>query len=251
MTPKTFCTDESGVVTVDWSVLAAAAMGMALATAGLINLTREDLSDQIDAEFAGGSIATGDTSTWEEASGEPIVLIFADFTNGAEGWEGGRSEYVEGFGDIMGRYAGGDGNEQVRSTFQLQDGYEYAVMTFDFLAIDSWDHETFSIFVDGTAVASQQVHWRSENENNFEFDQESGNIFATVDVFERDQIGGHTRFTDQTFRITMVVRRPGETLSIGFGADTNSNRSDESWGLDNFSLVQTNAHGEAENYFDD
>ncbi|MEJ6395089.1 hypothetical protein V8J82_17640 [Gymnodinialimonas sp. 2305UL16-5] len=48
---KHFIREERGAVTVDWTVLSAAAVGMALATVAIMNITIDDLEGRMDGEL--------------------------------------------------------------------------------------------------------------------------------------------------------------------------------------------------------
>lgn len=55
---KTFWTDETGAVTVDWVVLAAGVIGLALASMGVVIDGTEDLTDDVDATLSSQLIST-------------------------------------------------------------------------------------------------------------------------------------------------------------------------------------------------
>ena len=48
---RTFLRDENGAVTVDWTTLSAAAVGLSLATAGLLNDTFQNVISRVDGEL--------------------------------------------------------------------------------------------------------------------------------------------------------------------------------------------------------
>jgi len=54
----TFWADESGAVTVDWVILAAGVIGLALASMGVVIDGTEDLTNDVDAELSSQLIST-------------------------------------------------------------------------------------------------------------------------------------------------------------------------------------------------
>jgi len=228
---KEFIRSESGAVTTDYVVLSAAMVGSGLAAINSTAVGVENIASDIDAALRGEIVNT----TFARQS------YFDDFENGAGYWVGGQTDdSQDAFGGILGPYGGSNGDEVVTRTFDLLSGYDYAVVEFDMLAIDSWDNEDFIIFVDGNPVSAYNFDWQQDGVTGaWTTNDEDFNISITPNG-SRNQQGYSNTWSDQGFSVSIQVTDPGPSMSIGFGSTLNQDLEDESWGVDNLQVTSTN-----------
>ncbi len=94
MRVNSFIEDQSGAVTVDWTVMTAAIVGLGIATYGVVSGGIQDLSGDVDLHLRQDLIST---------SFGPLQLASMDFTGGNKGgWIGGTVlTQVEALGEIL------------------------------------------------------------------------------------------------------------------------------------------------------
>jgi Flp pilus assembly pilin Flp len=230
MNNASFISDESGAVTVDWTVMTAAIAGLGIATYGVVSGGISNLSSDVAVQLGSQSIRT--------AFGE--LTFLDDFENGAAGWLGGVTDNTDpGYGGILGRFGGTNGAQTVSKIFELDTKKDYAVAVFDLHAIDSWDRETFTVFVDDTPISGHQFAWREAGVVG-EWTSPDDNYTVTIEpTTERTQIG-YSGWVDQSYEMRVTVRDPGEELKLGFGSNLNQSITDESWAIDNVAVTSTN-----------
>lgn len=203
---------------------------------------------------AGDDLILGDGPTTVDA----IVVAHEDFTGGAGGWTNTTTANGGPFGDFLGRFEGTDGVSSggplTERSFALADGYTAVIVEFDLLIIDSWDAATtfsagpdgdaFQLYVNGQQVANEQFLW---NDPGFDADR-SGTLtlagvtytFRFVQVQNGD-LGFSGIFTDQVWRVRLEVETyTADQITLGFGSTTDQGLDDESFGIDNLTIVSTN-----------
>ena len=226
-----FLRSDSGAVTTDYVVLSAAMVGSGLAAMNSTAVGVENIAGDIAAALRGEIV---NTSFARQG-------YFDDFENGAGYWVGGRTDDSQGaFGGILGPYSGSNGNEVVTRTFDLMSGYDYAVVEFDMLAIDSWDNEDFIIFVDGNPVSAYNFDWQQDGVTGAWTTSDAGIDISITPNGSRSQQGYSDTWSDQTFSVSVQVADPGPSMSIGFGSTLDQSLGDESWGVDNVQVTSTN-----------
>ena len=225
MLVKRFLSNESGASSIDGTTFFMGLMG----TGALVVATA--FSSQ-----GSGSIDTGPAAS--APAGLSQVVWLEGFDDGGRGWDGGTTDRSDPYyGSVLGRFGGSAGQQAVRRSFLLPTGYDYAEFQFDLHSIDSWESESFLIFLDDVPVAS------------FHFDEgtngpvrESANGDPTIDlsieaVSRRSPIGFHPDYSDQTFRVTLRVTGPAPRIAIGFGSTLDEGVENESWAIDDFELL--------------
>jgi hypothetical protein len=220
-----FLNDDDGAVTVDWTVLTGALVGLGLATMAVVSGGTEDLSRDIS-EMLQGII--------DDAAAN--ILYFGGFDDGFEGWSNGVVTNGSDFGPILGPFGGSNGAVATEQTFNIPAGTEVASFTFDMIAIDSWDDEEFIVFVDGAPAASLQFRYGTDGVTGQWVSDNPDYSFEVLNVTPRGNAGYNPGWPDQSATVQLNVSNPGDTVTLGFGSTLNQERSDESFAIDNVTL---------------
>jgi len=186
------------------------------------------------------------------------VVSEEDFSSGAEGWSlvgsGGavtaNDSSVDGDA-FMGRFAGETPlTEQVQKTYDLPADGDYTIIEMDLIKIDSWDEnnsagvqEQFGIYIDGTLVASYTPDGYHSGYGDGA--DASGNFpggtwevtSSGSDTAIAGGWGGAGAANDRVYELRLVLDTPGDSVTVGVGAQLNQAISDESWGLDNVQVA--------------
>ena len=184
-------------------------------------------------------------------SGDEVkkVIEVAYESSNFTGWNNnqtGTFNYTN-IGEFLGRY-GQNGRKNspdqvLYKTFDIDKEFTNITIEFDMLEIDSWDMETFNVYINDTEVAAQRYSWRyDDNKDGY-----------------RHSIGYHGYWPDEVHKwklqfivetngnltlikdneksdITVKKLNGGHKLKIGFGSALNQSLSDESWGVDNIRI---------------
>ncbi|MEM1272394.1 MAG: hypothetical protein AAGF88_01185 [Pseudomonadota bacterium] len=224
----TFVKEESGAVTVDWVVLTGALVGLGLATTAVVSAGIGDLSNDVSDELSGQSISTRFTR-FAQTMG---------FDNGLGNWLGGTVTTSDAYGNVL-QMGGTGGLQGTQASFDLDPNAAYAVATFDMHAIDSWDGESFQVFVNNEVVATASFR-------NFGNDEPSSWVSDNPDItFSMQATTGRSNvsygsYDDQSFQMQVTVANAGSDMTLGFGSTLDQGMSDESWAVDNISVVSAN-----------
>lgn len=220
-----FFHDEGGAVTVDWTVLTGALVGLGLAVAAVVSSGTEDLSRDIS-ELLSGILDDAAES----------ILYFGGFDGGPGGWSNGIVTAGSDFGSVLGPFAGSNGAVATEQTFDIPEGTEVASFTFDMIAIDSWDDEEFIVFVDGAPAASLQFRYGTDGVTGQWVSDNPDYSFEVLSVAPRGDAGYNPGWPDQSATVRLNVSNPGDTVTLGFGSTLNQERDDESFAIDNVTL---------------
>jgi Flp pilus assembly pilin Flp len=228
---KAFLRHESGAVTVDYVILTAGAVVVAIASAEVI--------------FGGLRVVAGNVN--EESTGTPLngtvpATVYDDnFENGTTGWTGVTANEASGIGGVvLGPIGGEGGGEQVQRTFTLSDGLAYAKMSFDLYAIDDLGGASGNIYVGGQKVGSLV---KNGSETTF-VPVEVPGVKIEYDVISTgSNIAGANRPGDPTShdsqtRISILYENPDPVLTFGFGSNGPSDTSLGSFSIDDFEVVE-------------
>jgi len=165
---------------------------------------------------------------------EAVVIANENFEGGATGWSDNTTTIGNaalGNVEFLGRFGGTGGAQTIFKTFALSGSQTQVTINFDFFEIDSWDGESFLVFVDDGLVINDPFSFGS-NDNPASAVQLSG---APAPL-------GFLGFVDQTFRYTIVFATTGTSLKLGFGSTLDQSITDESFGIDNV-LIRSNFAG--------
>ncbi|MEM7211730.1 MAG: SdrD B-like domain-containing protein, partial [Pseudomonadota bacterium] len=174
-------------------------------------------------------------------SGETrTVIAHEDFTGGADNGWWDRWTMDSDSGDT---YLGGFGNtgrtsDDTAKTFHVPADTDKLEIEFDFIEVDSWDGESFYVFIDGHRIDLGDFR---HNHDEGDRDIDAGNGLTVRIESQGDgksDLGyGKDHWTDQVHKVTITVENPDNDVRIGFGSSLNQDKHDESWGVDNLKLT--------------
>ena len=148
------------------------------------------------------------------------VLVSEDFEAGAAGWSNTTTTNGGELTNFLGRF--GQGLGETSKTFGFGAGHagEEVTITFDMYEIDSWDGESFKVLINGTeessvALRHSQLNGGSATQNN---------VFSA--------------WSDEVhhYSITATLDSAGN-VKLGFSSTLNQSINDESWGIDNLTIL--------------
>lgn len=191
--------------------------------------------------------ADGELSSVMVALNTPI---FENFDNGSlTGWTGGTIVTSNAdFGPFLtsatafnnpGTIAPSLGIQNVQDvykTFALSGNETSVTVSFTFNRIDSWDGETFRVYVNDTLVSN----------NSFNANTAQDYADGTPDLGAGASLGFSGR-NEVTNTFVLTVNTTATSLKLGFGSGLDQNWSDEAWGVDNI-LIREQASGTTGTY---
>lgn len=160
-----------------------------------------------------------------------------NFESGATGWSNNTTEtsnpYLTRF---LGRHSLDGGTQNVFKTYALSGTQDHTVLTFDFYEIDSWDGESFRVFVDDVMVYSGNFQQGTYN-------QPADGAAGIVSWHIQELTPFNANFTnggsnDQMYRFTMTVNTTNTSMKVGFSSTLDQAVADESWGVDNINIYE-------------
>ena len=224
-----FLSEERGAVTVDWVVLTAAVVGLGLATTAVVAVGVNDATNATADRLAGIDI---DSSVFRFGR-------VMGFENGLGDWIGGTLGYDAAYGHVL--QGGGNTGQAAQHTFDIANNSDYAVISFDMHAIDSWDGESFDIYVDNALVASASFHQNTQGTTGTWVTNNPDYSFAVQSTSGLENSGFNSSFNDQSFQMQVTMANPGTDVTVGFGSTLDQGMGDESWAVDNITVVGTNS----------
>jgi hypothetical protein len=223
-----FLTREDGAVTVDWTVLTAALVGLGLAVSNVVFQGVEDVSVDVEAFLSSVSIT------------DAFDAIYAsdDFEDGIGNWTGGVVRDIRGFGNVLtlSRTSG-----SATLPIDIDPGHDYAVIEFDMIVADSWDGETGSITVGGAEIVALDHRWNDLDGPNVRTFEGSEGSTVTLTRSSRSDSGswggsGGSAHDDYIYRVRVVSRNDGSDLTLGASTTLDQDEADEFLGIDNVSV---------------
>ncbi|MEO0937212.1 MAG: Hint domain-containing protein [Pseudomonadota bacterium] len=206
-------------------------------------------NDTIDGG-AGNDTITGDGGDDSLSGGADNDVLYGDSPQGAtliteerfEGldvgtWSNPGTNTTPGPDGFLGQFGAG---ETTTNSYALDQSQDYAIVEFDALLLDSWDGEQFIITLNGQDVAVSHTF------NQPFADQTQtvviGGSTYTIDFTNDGQTDtfGAGGFNDLNLGVRITIDQPPATLDIGFRSTTDQNIGDESFGIDNFTIIGTN-----------
>ncbi|KIP65980.1 polymer-forming cytoskeletal family protein [Vibrio harveyi] len=170
-----------------------------------------------------------------------LVIASDNFESGSNGWNAS-TESSQGFetGDMLGRIGGTGGDEAVSKTYEIPSDVNEVNISFSFYEIDSWDGESFQIFVGGEQLTTlENSAFRTQDGTTTLYDS-NGNEVGEV-VHGSSQGEGFSGWNDQAHQINLTVPVEDGELQLGFGSTLNQDVWDESFGIDNIEITVADA----------
>ncbi|EOA9033252.1 tandem-95 repeat protein [Vibrio harveyi] len=170
-----------------------------------------------------------------------LVIASDNFESGSNGWNA-NIESSQGFetGDMLGRIGGTGGDEAVSKTYDIPSDVNEVNISFSFYEIDSWDGESFQIFVGGEQLTTlENSAFRTQDGTTTLYDSD-GNEVGEV-IHGASQREGFSGWNDQAHQINLTVPVEDGELQLGFGSTLNQDVWDESFGIDNIEITVADA----------
>ncbi|MGI2877388.1 tandem-95 repeat protein [Vibrio alginolyticus] len=170
-----------------------------------------------------------------------LVIASDNFESGSNGWNA-NTESSQGFetGDMLGRIGGTGGDEAVSKTYEIPSDVNEVNISFSFYEIDSWDGESFQIFVGGEQLTTlENSAFRTQDGTTTLYDSD-GNEVGEV-IHGASQREGFSGWNDQAHQINLTVPVEDGELQLGFGSTLNQDVWDESFGIDNIEITVADA----------
>ena len=224
---RRFRTAENGAISVDYVVITALAMGVAVAASEELMDGMGTLAGTVDDELSGTDVETDGTLTYNDG-----------FDNGAGGWSGVQVTDMFGIGKVLGPVAGSGGTASVTRTFEVDPDGEGATIQFDLLALDGLEGESGYIYIDGQAVG----YVTSELGTTTITPIDVPGIEMTGSVIDNAvELGGHHINTstslDSRSSIMISMADASGEVTFGFGSDAVGTVTEGSFALDNFKMT--------------
>jgi len=217
-----FLEDDGGAVTVDWTVMTAAVVGLGLATVSVVSSGMRDLSGDVRTQLGGGLINSRFGST---------TLAAMNFSGGdMGGWIGGTvMTPIESLGEMLVLGPG----ETTSITLDVPPGSDSATLTFDLIGGDSLDNEIATITTNGQTVTLARGSYNGTM--TFITPDVEGVTVSTQVISEGTNLGGSgpARWRDSVTQVTITLDDPGTDLTIGMASGANQHIGDEFFGVDN------------------
>ena len=166
-----------------------------------------------------------------------------DFEAGATGWSINTTETsTPYFTRFLGRRAQEAGAQNTFKTYTLSGTQDYVLLNFDFYEIDSWDGESFRVFINDTVIFNQNFQ---QGTFNSPADGSSGIVSYTVLELTPfvTTLGYGAGFNDQIYRFTLRINTTAASLKLGFSSTLDQTITDEAWGVDNITIYEADAGG--------
>ncbi|WP_299603885.1 Hint domain-containing protein [uncultured Tateyamaria sp.] len=204
---------------------------------GADTLEGEQGSDSL-AGGAGADILVGDNGS------DTTTLYEDDFESGASGWTNNTTETDPDLGTSLGRFGSPDGTIATERSFDLGADAEQVQVEFDALLLDSWDGEDFIITLNGEEVRFSHLAGDTSSPASQSFVGADG---ATYTLDFTNTATGELGYTtggsvsnsqDTIMNVVITIDNPPETLDLGLGSTLNSGITNESFAIDNFSVVR-------------
>lgn len=250
-----FVKDESGAISVDWTVMAAAAVGLGLASVTAVSTGTGSLGENIRASLSGASTAS---LRWAFAS-ESVRQSFSDgdFT----GWSQARQGDFGEWGAMQGPFGRDTDTEPLTYAVSLAEGNSNALIEFDMLIIDSWDGaadpnnpwanaqgDVMRLQINGQDIAVEPFVHREDHpgyrpgmfedrSSSVTIDGATYNVSMTMTDAPTDNIGG-AGWNDQRWRVQVEALDAPQNFELGFSSPVDQNINDEAWGIANFSVME-------------
>ncbi|MFH4449230.1 tandem-95 repeat protein [Vibrio alginolyticus] len=170
-----------------------------------------------------------------------LVIASDNFESGSNGWNA-NTESSQGFetGNMLGRIGGTGGDEAVSKTYEIPSDVNEVNISFSFYEIDSWDGESFQIFVGGEQLTTlENSAFRTQDGTTTLYDSD-GNEVGEV-IHGASQREGFSGWNDQAHQINLTVPVEDGELQLGFGSTLNQDVWDESFGIDNIEITVADA----------
>ncbi len=251
---KHFLWDETGAVTVDWTVMTAAVVGLGLASAGAVQVGTGNLGNSIRESLSGAGVAS---LQWAYARN----LVSQNFADGDfTGWSSSLSTTFGAWGPMLGPFGRETFSTPLTYDVSLPEGISNALISFDLVIGDSWDGvagpdnpwtnalgDSLRFIVDGQVVTGEHFVFR-ENHPGYQpgmFEErrataQIGDATFNLVLTPRDaptaNVGG-SGWNDQRWSVQIEALDAPQNFQLGFSSTADQSGPDESFGIQNFNIA--------------
>ncbi len=256
-----FLWDEAGAVTVDWTVLTAAVVGLGISAAAAVRTGTTNLGQDVESSLSGASVAD---LSWAFASD----LISQNFADGNfDGWSSARSQVFGSWGNMLGPFGAETQNNPLTYDVSLPAGMSDALVKFDLIIADSWDGvagannpwtsglgDSLRLMVNGEIVSTEHFVFTQNHPGYVDgmWTERTGSLQVGDSTFNlkltpKDQPIANTGgagWVDQRWSVQLEAVNAPADFQLGFSGTSNQSSiqnanttvHDESFGIQNFSI---------------
>lgn len=211
-------------LTIDWMLLAVAAMAAALVAGTLIRTS----TDADPTRSVGGLRVLGEGD---------VLVAYEDYSFGADGWTFPLSENVApGIGGVLGRFA----DQRVERVFDLPPDARQVEATFDLILIDDWADAPLRFWVNGEVALVLTGSTREGAQAGIELSDLPGldvTVFEDAPPRERGYSSNGAADMERVFTLRVLMTDPGTTLTLTFMSEQAGPIAEASWALDNLIVI--------------
>jgi hypothetical protein len=175
------------------------------------------------------------------------------FENGASGWtnntttDSGNSVLTE----FLGKFGGSNGEQAVSKIFDMGGDHNFGVIEFDFLKLDSWDsnnawgtNESLNIFINDQRMLDfiPEGNFSSVQRGLDGITGVNGNMRYVITSSGTDTAmmgASSAEWNERVYHVRIEIQNPGSEVKLGFGSTLNQSIGDESFGIDNVTIMGT------------
>ncbi len=163
------------------------------------------------------------------------TVVSEDFESGATGWSDNTTTTGGAGldGNYLGNFFGTNGEQTIYKTFALSGDQDSVTINFDFWEFDTWNGEEFKIWVDDELIVTD-VYYTQQYLGDSDVSS-----FGTATSDTSSNLG-EGLYNDQTHSYSFTIDSSATNIKVGFGSNLDESASDntESWGIDNFEIVE-------------
>ena len=249
---RSFLKDEQGAVTVDWTVVTAAIVGLGLASAAAVRTGAVNLGNDVEGALSGASVSSLNWAFMREL----VSQNFADGNFG--GWSRTNATTFGAWGPMLGPFGNETLAEPLTYDVRLPEGISNALISFDLVIADSWDGhhvpgsvtnalgDSLRLIVDGEVITAEHFvnnsNWAGYQDGMFEERRATAqvgdatfNLVLTPVNGPTASVGG-SHWQDQRWGVRIEAENAPQDFQLGFASTANQTGPDESFGIQNFNI---------------
>lgn len=249
-----FITQDSGAVTVDWTVLAAAIVGLGVTSVAAVRTGSQALGENVDASLSGAQV---NPLRWLTSRD----LVRQTFAGGnTSGWSRSQSSVFGEWGTMLGPFGGDTRTNPVTYGVTLSPGSTNAMVEFDLILSDSWDglggpNNPFAppegdrvLFqINGQTISAEAfVHQQNhagfapslfaERQSSVQIGGTTYNLTLRPTNLPTGNMAGDAGHEDQRWRVSLEAVNAPQSFTLGYGSTSRQAVGNEAFGLANFSV---------------
>lgn len=217
-----FARSQDGSVTVDWTVLAAAATALVMATGGVL--------------LAGLAHSGGEMN--EELFDREVAGPGYGFDFGPGEWAGAETARLDDFGAVLGPIAGSGGAPTAWTTVSVPPDIARATFSFDVVPIGGVDGADLVVHLGGQEIgrvtAAAEIRWSAG--------ALPAGVSVSASALDRDASASGDVAADDprwdigTMRVTVSVDDPADAVTFGLGSTAPGGEGLGGWGIDDWTV---------------